>query len=694
MTFAPRFEEMGIHVDASYQSDQRVKCPWCSEQRKKTEEKDLSVNVVTGVFHCFHCERKGHVGEGVRLCQRCMVAAIDRDGRTVCPQCHTIMAKALPMYNDAQRAGSSSASAGSSAGAGGSGSSAMAARTVSTPTRTVAPKPQPLPRVRESSPDEKLYAWFKERGISRAVVKRNRVTATMRSLRKSKGSDEWEPAVWCIAFNYYSGDSIVNAKFRTEDKRWSQTPGGSLIPYKMDDILDERVTSCIITEGELDALTFEEIGICEAISTPHGAIQPDDVAIDGKLQFLEYVVEPLERMEKIFIATDADAPGRRTAQELARRLGKHRCYIVEYPEDCKDANDVLLKHGREALEQCLRDARAVPFEGVITVAQDLNEIMRLYDVGIPAGTKCGFAPFDEQVRWLCPCVAIVTGVPSHGKSTLLDWLFVNLMVNVRWKIAQYTPESYPVEQHSIKLIQQIVGKPFDKNRNGRMTMEEARQALEFLDKHLFRVYPVGKSFGIDEILETFLHLILARGVCVCSIDPWNAIEHLRPRNMSETEYIGFVLNRIRDFARVNSVIFFVVAHPSKMKKGFDKDGRTVVECPTLYDIAGSAHWFNICDIGIVVYREFGVRSALMTDPDKTHVQLHKIRNDYVGKAGADIVLNFEESNRRFFQGGQIERRNMLMPEYAHSHSQIGERTPVIVERAAEWDASMIVDKPF
>lgn len=679
MTFAPRFEELGIHVDANQQVDQRVRCPWCSEQRKKHDEKDLSVNVMTGVYHCFHCERKGHVGEGVRLCPDCMIATVETNNKTTCPSCSKVVASSLPMYNEKQRTGSYPTAS---------------TRPARSATKTVQPKPQRLEHVRESSPDEKLFAWFKERGISRAVVKRNRITATERSFRKRKGSDQWEPRVWCIAFNYYSAESIVNVKYRTEAKTWSQTPGGSLIPYKMDDILDDKVTSCIITEGELDALTFEEIGIREAISTPHGAIQPEDVAIDGKLQFLEYISDALERMQKIFIATDSDAPGRRTAQELARRLGKHRCYIVEYPDDCKDANDVLVKHGRAVLEQCLRDANAIPYEGVITVAQDLDEIYRLYDVGIPTGSKSGFDPLDEHVRWLSPNVCVVTGVPSHGKSTLLDWLFVNFMVNLRWKIAQFTPESYPTALHSIKLAQQIVGKPFDKLRNGRMSVDEAKAAFEFLDRHLFRVYPVGGAFGIDEILESFLHLIVARGVRVCSIDPWNALEHLRPRNMSETEYIGFVLNKIRDFARIHNVIFFIVAHPSKMPKAIDKDGRTVVQCPTLYDIAGSAHWFNVCDIGIVVYREFGVRSALISDPDKTHVQLHKIRNDYVGEAGADIVLNFERANRRFFKGSQNDLRNMLSNEYIAEHSEIASAISIAAAPVEDWDVSQIIDKPF
>ena len=55
----------------------------------------------------------------------------------------------------------------------------------------------------------------------------------------------------------------------------------------------------------------------------------------------------------------------------------------------------------------------------------------------------------------------------------------------------------------------------------------------------------------------------------------------------ETEYIGRAIREFRRFARRYEVLVMAVAHPTKM--GGEGKG---VSKPTLYDISGSANWFN------------------------------------------------------------------------------------------------------
>ena len=57
----------------------------------------------------------------------------------------------------------------------------------------------------------------------------------------------------------------------------------------------------------------------------------------------------------------------------------------------------------------------------------------------------------------------------------------------------------------------------------------------------------------------------------------------------------------------------MVAHPAKMQRGSDG----VYPPPSLYDISGSAHWNNMCDVGMVVHRDF--------EADQTRVIIRKIR---------------------------------------------------------------------
>ena len=71
----------------------------------------------------------------------------------------------------------------------------------------------------------------------------------------------------------------------------------------------------------------------------------------------------LATAKMIILATDNDKAGRALREELAIRLGRTRCWYVEYPDGCKDANDVLQKYGQdkgcEMLADIVADARPI-----------------------------------------------------------------------------------------------------------------------------------------------------------------------------------------------------------------------------------------------------------------------------------------------------------------------------------------------
>jgi len=120
-------------------------------------------------------------------------------------------------------------------------------------------------------------------------------------------------------------------------------------------------------------------------------------------------------------------------------------------------------------------------------------------------------------------------------------------------------------------------------------------------------------------------MVYRRGINCLIIDPYNELEHLRPRNISETEYVSGMLSKIRKFSRKHSVAIWLVAHPTKMQK--DKNtGQYPV--PTPYDVAGSAHFRNKMDNCLTIfrpnYRDHG-------SPVEIHIQ--KIRDKQVGKHG-------------------------------------------------------------
>jgi twinkle protein len=110
---------------------------------------------------------------------------------------------------------------------------------------------------------------------------------------------------------------------------------------------------------------------------------------------------------------------------------------------------------------------------------------------------------------------------------------------------------------------------------------------------------------------------------------------MRPKDQSETEYIGTCLRKLRKFARKNNICIFVVVHPRIMHR---EKGGPVSPVPTPYDIAGSANWYNKADNLLIVYRDF--------EADKTTVYIKKVKFRNYGELG-EVDFWFDKKSGRY-----------------------------------------------
>jgi twinkle protein len=174
------------------------------------------------------------------------------------------------------------------------------------------------------------------------------------------------------------------------------------------------------------------------------------------------------------------------------------------------------------------------------------------------------------------------------------------------------------------MVEKYVNAPFYDGPTPRMTEEEMRAGLDWVMSKIFWYLPPDEDdWTVENLLDVARQLVRQKGIQGFVIDPWNELESLRPKGMTETEYIGDSLRRIRQFARRHSVHVWIVAHPQKLER--NKNGDYPV--PTMYDIAGSAHWRNKADNGICVWRDFNNESAAVS------VFVQKVRFRQNGKVG-------------------------------------------------------------
>jgi twinkle protein len=467
---------------------------------------------------------------------------------------------------------------------------------------------------------QQIVDWFKGRGISESTLARNKIG------HESVYMPQSESYIEAIRFPFYRKGEVINIKSRTMTKDFKLEVNAERIFYGLDDCDGDMA---IIVEGEIDKLSMEEAGYRNCISVPDGAPSPNAKDYTSKFSFLENCEDFIGKIKTFILAVDSDAPGQTLEEELARRLGKYKCRRVQWPEGCKDANDVLITHGKDAIEGCILSARDYPVDGIFDISDISAQIDLLYETGAARGEKTGWASMDDYYTVRVGEWTAVTGVPSHGKSEWLDAMMINLARDSAWDFAIFSPENQPLERHAAKLAEKVSEKPFFIGIHDRMTRTELEMAKIFLKLHFTFVLPPEGNTSVDGILGLAEHVVLKKGIKGVVIDPWNEIDHSRPGGMTETEYTSDCLSRVRRFARLHGVHIWLVAHPTKLKK-LD-DGTYPV--PTPYDISGSAHWRNKADNCITVYRHM--------DSDEVDIHVQKIRFKEIGMIGM-VTLKYDK----------------------------------------------------
>lgn len=450
-----------------------------------------------------------------------------------------------------------------------------------------------------------------------------------------------------IVFPFEERGAVVAEKYRTlplSSHRMWQREGGRRTFWNSDAIDDPLVVSgaaaLVITEGEIDALTAIDCGFPFTVSVPDGApavpkgreaedLDPLDAGAEasGKFEFIYNNRERLKAVKRFVLAVDNDAPGKRLAAELVRRLMASRCLFVTYPEGCKDLNDVRMRHGVEAVAGVLNGAKPYPVHGLYKLREfpDLPEIVTY---------KTGWYTLDMHMRVFPGELMFVLGIPGHGKSAFIAHLLVNLSEQYGWRTVIFSPEepTTPQLRDKFRCIR-LRGKPAP------LDVDRIKETDDWInDRFLFiAADPLGmkdEDLYLDWVLERATDAVLRDGVKVFVIDPWNEIEHARLPRESQTEYIGRALRMLNRFRRQYGVMVIVLIHPTKE---IGRDGKA--RAPTPYDADGSAHWYNKADHFVIVHRADEAK-------DESAIRIAKVKFKGTGEKGT-VFMKFNRDSARF-----------------------------------------------
>lgn len=594
----------------------RTTCPHCSSTRKTEahrRERVLYVNLDNGCCHCHHCGAEWRMDSEEYLQRREKALRLAQAPTTY---------RRPKQLKPAAAAGNTSAAAAAAGSASAEAGSTAAAATAE-------------PGV--FSPATLKYLT-ETRGIPLDVLRRAAVGEQMEYMPQTRREER------CIVFNYMEQGFLINQKFRDGKKNFKMVQGAELIPYLIDSCLGQE--EVIVTEGEIDALSFLAAGFTSVVSIPSGA----NSNADWMNRFYDLYFSDKQR---VYIATDMDAPGQQAAEELIRRFGPEVCLRVRFSPGCKDANDELLQGGAEALRRCIDDAQLVPVPDISLLEDFEGELDAFYANGPQPGAVTGWANLDKAVTFGTGQLALVTGRSNDGKSEWVDELVLRLMLRTGWNAGFWTPENSQMD-HCRKVIEKLTDRTFE--HRGRVGVQPEQFALckRWMNRHLAWLDLPFDRLRLDIILDRCRSMVRKFGIRILVLDPFNFIEKENGSTRSENAWDSHVVGAVREFARRHDVLVFLVAHPRKVEMQVDGRRRRI----TMEDISGTADFGNKADYCFCVDRD--------DDHQVVTISIDKVRFKQYGSKGQQVFFVYKRNSGRYCPCQVDENRIPRDTDYAAS----------------------------
>ena len=204
-------------------------------------------------------------------------------------------------------------------------------------------------------PKQNAIDYLVKRGISKEIVEKYEITC-------QNDNDK------ILVFPFFDEKGVMQfVKYRNTDFVKGETKGSKewcekdckpiLYGMKQCNGSFDRV---IITEGQIDSLTLAECGIENAVSVPTGAMG---------FTWIPHVWDWFSKFKEIIVFGDYEKGKITLLDELSRRFrGKTKHVRFEDYKDCKDANEILLKYGKEAVISAVENSVFIPINRVIELA--------------------------------------------------------------------------------------------------------------------------------------------------------------------------------------------------------------------------------------------------------------------------------------------------------------------------------------
>lgn len=365
--------------------------------------------------------------------------------------------------------------------------------------------------------------------------------------------------------------------------------------------------------GAEEIKTWDEVVWAESVDDARAlrlAGYPQSVCLirDGKRDIFAPLArhqDGLTALLTVRIAFPAGEKSKALREEIARRLGRHRCMQVEWPDTVGSAVECLEKYGKDGLADQVAAAVPYPIDGLQQLTGEM--IVELMEAEPPRVMTTGCRATDVNIALPTEGrLIVVTGTPSAGKSSWMTSVIAHTIRHERRRWAIFSPEMSPWQEYASQIVASLLqcnlrawmrSDPAVARAEIRQTEAWVRDRTAFLVNDSEKAPPT-----LDNLLERARIAITRQGITDLLLDPWNELEEQFRPGEREDQFIRRSLQRIKAFATRYGCNIWIVAHPNKPGPGVDKGAYR----PTAYDISGGSMWFNKADMILCVHRPAGI----------------------------------------------------------------------------------------
>lgn len=386
--------------------------------------------------------------------------------------------------------------------------------------------------------------------------------------------------------------------------------------------------TCILTEGELDALSAYQMmsGRVPSLSIANGA-QAAKRAVQANWDYLS-------SFETVYLCFDSDEEGRRATEEVAPMFQAGKVKLIQLPGEAKDANDVLDKLADPGIfNRAYNNAKVWAPTGIV-YSNDLWEfiIKSSTKESIPYPWE-GLNKFTYGIR-PGELVTLCSG-SGQGKTLFMREIAFHILKSTEDKVGLlFLEEEKGITGRNFLSLE--LNKPLHIPET-KATEEELKAAHKrLLASNRVVVYDHFGSNSIDTIVSYVHYMAMVAGCKYVFLDHVSMVVSSQ-ENGDERKALDEIMTRLRMLVQETNICLFVVTHLKRIEAGHENGAEI-----SLNHLRGSAGIAQLSDM--VIGFERNSQEADIQRRNTTVMRV--LKNRPFGLTGLTAAVHFNSKTWR------------------------------------------------